>query len=322
MIALRRKGFTLIELLTVIAIIAILAGLTFTVSGRMIERAKLRRVENAMLQIRTAMTAYYAQNNSYPPGYGFVNFSMRGNSPDDYSDDQFYYLRPYTVPLRIFNQQDLYDEFSLGLTGYDTNRDGVISLGEFLPYNTNTTIPNAPPVFPTVRFTGNNIPTGPLLDADTRPFVYAPVYLRHFKRAEKYWIETGIETGDFTASAWDPNDERLRGITFPPPEYDGFVLISMGPGGSTFGVLPTDQAYLSNLMNNYPRGAYHIMAMRTYFLATRDLNNNGLLDFDFRTRSGQGEASQVYQVGNRSVDNKLPDPTAPDGYGPLIFKHP
>jgi prepilin-type N-terminal cleavage/methylation domain-containing protein len=322
MSAFRRKGFTLIELLTVIAIIAILSGITFSAFSRVREAAKLRRVVNSMQQIRTMMTAYYGQNNSYPPGYGFVKFSMRSENPADHNEDEFYYLRPYTVPLRIFDQEDLYDEFSYSLTGYDTNRDGLITLGEFLPYNMDTSRPDIPPVFSKTRFNGNNIDTIPLLQSDLRPFVYAPVYMRHFKQAQKYWIDIGIETGNFNATAWDPNDQRLRGVTFPPPEYDAFVLISMGPAGNTFGVLPTDPGYVQNLLQNFPRGAYHILAMRTFYLATRDLNNNGQLDFDYQARTGQGEAGLVYSVGSRSVDNKLPNAEAPDGYGPLIFKHP
>lgn len=60
-------AFTLIELLVVIAVIAILAGLLFTAMPA-ISRAKMMATTRAELtQITTAIEAYKAQYNSYPP---------------------------------------------------------------------------------------------------------------------------------------------------------------------------------------------------------------------------------------------------------------
>ena len=73
----RKSGFTLIELLTVIAIIAILAAFTMTVGPRLIERAKIRRMDSALRQVSIALTAYFADNQSYPPAYGYVSIANK-----------------------------------------------------------------------------------------------------------------------------------------------------------------------------------------------------------------------------------------------------
>ena len=70
---------------------------------------------------------------------------------------------------------------------------------------------------------------------------------------------------------------------------------------------------------------YHTAGLRTYYLATRDLNNNDKLDFEYRARI-QGEARETYAVqgvpGSPQTNNNLPSPTAPEGYGPAIYKFP
>lgn len=316
----RRSGFTLIELLTVIAIIAILAGFIAVAAPRALERAKLRRMQAAMIDIRTAMTVYYTEHNSYPPAYGYVPWDMRDESPESINDDNtFYFLQPYTALLRIHGNEGLYDEFS---ESYDTNRDGQLSLLEFLPIGEKN-LATQVVTFPTTRYTGSNLPNevAKQLEATRRPFVYIPVNSRQFKRARQYWIETG----DFLATTWDPANPTLRNITFPPSDYDAFVLISVGPGGSTFGLLPDP------IGTEPPKDLYHITALRAFFLATRDLNDNGQLDFHFVARSQQGEAKfnrdNPYQVsgapaGRDMAHNELPDPRAPNGYGPFIFAHP
>jgi len=319
MISGRRRGFTLIELLTVIAIIAILAGFTFAVLPRIRERAKLRRMENAMIQIRTAMTSYYADKNTYPPGYGFVVWEARDFLAGEKPDAAMYFLTPYMACLRLQGDLSLYDEFS---EGYDTNRDGIISLAEFLPVGTKSMATNIIK-YPEERYdqAGNrNKPAGELNkleEADRRPFVYAPVNSRQFAKARKYWMERGA----LHAEAWDPQDPLLKDLSFPPPSYDAFVLVSPGPGGNTSGVVPEP------LGTEDPRDVYHILALRTFFLATRDLNDNGLKDYDFEARRTQGEGKLVYDVQVqvnpaqviRGVDNKLPCEENRDSWGPVIF---
>ena len=317
-----RTGFTLLELLTVIAIIAILAGITFAVFPRIRERGKIRRAVAAMNDIRIAMTMYYGDHATYPPGYGFVEWNMRDEIPADYRDNVYYHLTPYTarMSIDIHGLEKNYDEFA---ESGDTNRDRRIGLAEFLPMG-DKNLATGYITFPEVRYTGTNNPgndeVGQQLKAESRPFVYAPVNLRQFKKAKQYWIETG----NFYAQAWDSTDPRLSRIEFPSRNYDAFVLISVGPGGSTYGVVPEP------LGTESARDVYHITALRTYFLATRDLNDNGQRDFDFEARRSQGEAKLEYTItvgGNTAnVDNLLPPPPASqptlwgrNGWGAMIY---
>ncbi len=313
MYTVRRRGFTLIELLTVIAIIAILAGITMAVLPRVLEKAKLRRMNAAMLDIRTSMVAYYTQSNTYPPAYGFVDWAYRNAAPAAMPPEA-YTVMPYTTFIRSYGNEKLYDEFS---ESFDTNRDNAISLLEFMPVG-DKDLATERVTFPTEVYMGTNL-SGQVdkqLQTSPRPFVYIPVNVRQFKKARQFWIQTG----DFYASTWDPNNAALSGMSFPPSSYDAFVLIGVGPGANTNGLLPDP------LGTESAKDVYHITALRAFFLATRDLNDNGALDFDFIARSQRGEAKAEYSVktltGERPCNNQLPDPKMPNGYGPCIFMYP
>ncbi len=62
----RGAGFTLIELLTVIAIIALLAGIIFPVFAAVRENARRASCMSNMRQIQTAVKQYQLDNRSYP----------------------------------------------------------------------------------------------------------------------------------------------------------------------------------------------------------------------------------------------------------------
>ncbi len=315
----RARGFTLLELLTVVAIIAILAGFVATALPRALEKAKLRRMNGAMNNIRTAMVAYYTEHSSYPPAYGYIPWDMREADLANCTDEKVcYFLKPYLFYLRLYGDVTHCDEFS---ESYDTNRDKRISLLEFSPIG-DKDMATSRVRFPEVRYTGDNLPdqVQKQMDASPRPFIYIPVNTRQFKKAKQYWIESG----DFQAKTWDPANPILENVVFPPSEYDAFALISVGPAASTFGVVPDP------IGTEDPVDVYFITALRAYFLATRDLNDNGLLDFDFTARASKGEAKfdqdHPYPVkaGGQSLmaNNQLPDPKAPNGYGPCIFFYP
>jgi prepilin-type N-terminal cleavage/methylation domain-containing protein len=60
------QGFTLIELLVVIAIIAILMGLALPVFQGALTQAKRTQARNDVIQIVTAVNAYYTEYGNYP----------------------------------------------------------------------------------------------------------------------------------------------------------------------------------------------------------------------------------------------------------------
>lgn len=75
----KQAGITLIELLTVIAIIGILAGITFPVLARSKDSAYRNSDLSNMNQIRTALQLYQADQGAYPPALlGYATSYMGG----------------------------------------------------------------------------------------------------------------------------------------------------------------------------------------------------------------------------------------------------
>jgi hypothetical protein len=117
---------------------------------------------------------------------------------------------------------------------------------------------------------------------------------------------------DWAGQDWTP----LQAVnwTFPPPRYDGFVLISLGPEQSTHGILTRgdagDTAFLATT-GGAAEDAYHYLGLRAAYLGSRDANENGLLDFDFRARTQQKEGKNEGWV--------LPDGTKTGG--PLLLSY-
>jgi len=90
------RGFTLIELLTVIAIIGIIAGMVFTISGaakitqyRSTARAELKATE-------MALDSYYAQYHVYPPGNALPPNSFPGAGTNSMYNQLYYELSGVT----------------------------------------------------------------------------------------------------------------------------------------------------------------------------------------------------------------------------------
>ena len=61
-----RNGFTLLELMVVIVIIVVLAGLLFPTVESILERAKKVQAKNDLIQIVTAVNAFYMEYGRYP----------------------------------------------------------------------------------------------------------------------------------------------------------------------------------------------------------------------------------------------------------------
>jgi prepilin-type N-terminal cleavage/methylation domain-containing protein len=62
----RENAFTLLELLVVIAVIVVLAGLLFPAVQSVLERAKKVQAKNDLIQIVTAVNAFYTEYGRYP----------------------------------------------------------------------------------------------------------------------------------------------------------------------------------------------------------------------------------------------------------------
>ena len=60
------EAFTLLELMVVIAIIVVLAGLLFPAVQSVLERAKKVQAKNDLIQIVTAVNAFYVEYGRYP----------------------------------------------------------------------------------------------------------------------------------------------------------------------------------------------------------------------------------------------------------------
>ncbi len=330
----QRGGFTLIELLTVIAIISILFGLVAVAAPRVLEKAKIADTENQASQLRTSLATYQTTHGSLPPAYGYLKIPW-GNVTAAINGGaawgQVAFLEPYTSRINAYKVEDLYDHN--WSESFDSDRNNVIDLFEFEPIpgeispgnyrfwdNTTTLYPQP----------GGLIPPAQPYNT-VRPFIYIPVNKEQARRVKSYF-ETQIggqyDPERIYAMEWDWTDPWLEPIArqTPPPYYDAYVIISVGPGGSTGGIATPPPLPGVDELDHVLR--YHVNGLRAYYLATRDLNDNGLLDFDFRARSRNNEGSPEAYANVNGVDltplaphllpaQKLGQVGSP--YGPLIF---
>lgn len=285
----RAAGFTLIELLTVIAIISILAGLTAVALPRALERARITDATSDMKGIADSLHGYYTDNGTYPPGYGYQLFQ-------DNASSVVFNHHPYMGDIGINKALKAYDRFS---QNYDTNGDSVLSRLEFIP------LPNdhQPPLYtpPPTSFLDmpadqDPYPGGepvanedvPERENEQRPYVYVPYYKKDIDRMRR------IAGENWDGVVWN-NAFMTDDTIYPPPQYDAFVLLSVGPLENTRGLIVPpngDDAYLATTYAATDSArAYYILAMRAAYLATRDATEDGQLDFDYiaRTRQGQGK---------------------------------
>lgn len=330
----RSRGFTLIELLTVVAIIAILASMVFVVGPRMIEKAKLTSFTNNCNQIRVACIAFFPKNrDSYPPGYGFKAFSTKEIKETD-PDNVRMNLVPYMAKLDMFKNFDMYDNFSQDT--YDTDMDGKISLLEFYPVGIKSTTNMDSYDFPEYVYrmdpsqpVSSKYPGRTFADEireagqQKRPLVYVPVNMRQYQKVADYYYKMahtpGTERRGWYMERWDHEKIFENSELTAPPKYDDYVLISVGPVNNTGGLVTPPREFLADVQAKvHPDLWYNVLAIRTYWLATRDANDNGELDFDFRSRSQGGEADPK-NYPNPSLNlNLLPDGS--NGGGPLIYR--
>ncbi len=312
-----QRGFTLIELLVVIAIIAILAGFLAVGLPRAMEMARIRDVETDFHALRNALSAYAAQHGSFPPRYGYYTGYQHANGTD------LHFLTPYMARIGLFRVMDLYDRFSFT---DDATQSGVVDRLEYTPqgvqvgpdrfaFHEDPTHPDYQPLY-------IGIPPMPPSD-EQAPYIYIPVSKRQADQYATWFYRRWQETGEdrYMYAILGPGEEgpiEAYNMSFPPAQYDTYVLISVGPGGSTGGI--TRNADMFDLVVQY-----HVDALRAYFLATRDANNNGLLDFDYRARrQGEGTAAaypqgRLYQLPVEFEHWLMTDPTfTGSGHGPII----
>ncbi|MDQ1257148.1 MAG: hypothetical protein QG656_1750 [Candidatus Hydrogenedentes bacterium] len=281
-----KQGFTLIELLTVIAIIGILAGMIVMGMSRAMEKAKLARCANTLNQIRNSMVSYFTDNREcFPPAYGFLIKAAPplGSPPIAQAQHtEYFFLKPYMAYLKAHRKFELYDEFSVS---HDTNADGQIQFMEYSPIGTKTGPETY--VFDQPRVCVYHAPSAEEAN-EQRPFVYMPVSQAQAKQmAQYYWnvMASGDILRGATAAVWDnAGTPQAPTLNFPPPRYDAFVLVSVGPNGDAGGVVPNLMPACAMTCDD--EELFNFTALRGYYLATRDLNSNGTPDFDFRGRVG------------------------------------
>ena len=337
----RTEAFTLVELLVVIAIIGILAGFIAVGLPRAIESAKLAKLDNTFLQIRNILTEYYVDHGTFPPAYGYLSPITRGStsveiqefiddSDNDIDESVVYFLKPWMAYMEHHTNVDLYDSFS---TQFDTDRDGDISRLEFSPLGTLINVGSGRYAFPVNLYDPDSLSTEVEDDLneqfesrdDPRPLLYFPINLRQFRKLENDWFRraSGNDSPSDPRPVFSPGgSDVLANLTFPPPNYDAYVLMSVGPTSNTWKMVTDlsdfDDERIFNRLNpnSYrPQYYYHILGLTAYFMATRDSEKNGEgdneLDFDFTARTKRGQA--------RNDNNKLPDFEGRRAAGPVIF---
>lgn len=327
----KKAGFTLVELLVVIAIIGILAGFLFSGIPRILEKAKVTKARTTMTSLNLLLAEYLTTHGSYPPAFGYLNkfardipAASRGTFSQNTSvfvngtnepSRKFFVRKSWTSFIDITKNTDLYDPFAV--ENSDTDWNGVTNRLEF---HTDGVV-NEITDYSTILVSGQ------------RPFIYIPINKRQMKRVSNEWIrewETeyasdSSENNPLTLGGPRPNDQNdvngtLQDMNFPPAKYDAYVLVSVGPTLNTRGlVFDTINNGLIDISEYQPNYRYHVAAMASYFMLTRDLNirtntgeieGDGMLDFDFDARN-RGQ--------QKFPDNFFPSTNGPGIAGPLIY---
>lgn len=69
------SGFTMVELVVVMAIIAVLAGISISFYSKYIDQAKLTLSIGSLNSLRTALDVYAIEHQNYPATINFANFT-------------------------------------------------------------------------------------------------------------------------------------------------------------------------------------------------------------------------------------------------------
>lgn len=242
-----------------------------------------------------------------------------------------YFLVPWMAAMREHGNDSLYDNWTRS-NGYDTDGDDQLSRLEFAPigdHQPGTTVWNFNfldlyngPASPGDAATQADM-SRQLGDQGPRPLIYIPVNERQARVFRNIIYAMAGRQGN----ASDPRPFNLDAeaiadiqtqLSFPPPSYDDYVLISIGPNfvaGTNGLIVDWDRMGLDGFPAVYAQvNQYHLLGLATYFMATRDAENggegDGELDFDYQARVSRGQG--------RDPNNDMPG-AQPKGDGPLIW---
>lgn len=105
-----RSGFTLVELLITIAIIIVLAALSFIGFGRMSQAASAATMTSSLRQVGTTIASYAQDNGDKLPGP--LHLGQRPIYRSSPQTHLAYHLRAYLAPGRDFEERELVPNLS------------------------------------------------------------------------------------------------------------------------------------------------------------------------------------------------------------------
>lgn len=281
----------------------------------------------------------YLDINYTNPNQANDDFKIFDDNPgSDYLEWQnhvkHFVRESYLAALGVAGQVDYYDNF--GFISSDVDQSGYSSSLEYYPsyeylysYQSeeDRTIPLEDDYLGQyLEFRPPDLDSDETIIQGKRPFIYIPVNLRQFQKAKASWDDNGIDDppdDDDQDGDGDPTifNEKLAEMTFPPASYDAFILVSAGLTSSTQGLVydvsdfdfdddldPTDGEYNINYQ-------FHIAAMASFYMLTRDYNFDDLYDFEHKSMTSGANKSE--DTGNLYV---FPGAgTGSGAYGPIYL---